>query len=87
MPDAPKVNPFAEDWRPILSRVLKAAGLHREHDAYHRSILTESKWLAEALNAEYPGKRLKELSTEELEAFVQKAAKRGRDSGRFNPPT
>jgi len=87
MPEAPKVNLFQEDWRPVVAKVMKAAGVKTEGGAYRGNIIAQSRWLAERLGAEYPGKRLKELSAEQLEAFVQKAAQWGKDNGKFAAKT
>ena len=88
MPEASgpaKINPFREDWRPILQKVQKAAGVQTERGSYHRNIMAESIWLAQLLNAEHSGKRLKELSKEQLDAFIQKAAQWGKDNNKFAP--
>jgi len=83
MPEPAKFNPFKEDWRPIVQRVLKAAAVQVERGSYHRNIMAESRWIAELLNVEHPGKRLKELPKEQLEAFILKAAQWGKDNGKF----
>ena len=86
MPEATgpaKINPFREDWRPILLKVMKAANVQSERGTYQRNIMAESMWLAQLLNTEHPGKRLKELSKEQLEAFILKAAQWGKDNNKF----
>jgi hypothetical protein len=83
MPEPAKINPFREDWRPIVQKVLKAANVQLEGGSYHRNIMAESRWLAELLNTEHAGKRLKELSKEQLDAFIAKAAQWGKDNNKF----
>lgn len=89
-PEAPKsepgkVNPFKEDWRPVISKVMKAAGVAADTGAgtYKRNVMADAIWLAQLLAAEHPGKRLKELSKEQYDAFIAKAAQWGKDNGKF----
>ena len=84
-PDPAKVNPFKEDWRPVIAKVMKAAGVVAEAGAgtYKRNIMADSMWLAQLLNTEHPGKRLKELSKDQYDAFIAKAAQWGKDNGKF----
>ncbi len=85
MPEQTRINPFREDWRPVISKVMKAAGAAPEagSGAYKRNIMTDAVWLAGLLEAEHPGKRLKELSKEQYDAFIARAAQWGRDNGKF----
>jgi hypothetical protein len=89
MPEQAKINPFREDWRPVINKVVKAVGAAAEAGAgagagaYKRNIMADAVWLAQLLETEHPGKRLKELSKEQFEAFVLKAAQWGKDNGKF----